>query len=323
MRLDEPMAEALRRALDARARKLKKQLRRAGEGDADGVHDARTTIRRIREGLDVMSRTVFDPDRVGRLEHRLHELEQVLGPTRDDDVLLESVQAWRRGVSRSMRSGIEPLARRLEKNRKKHARVLADELQRRRFRKTAKKARRFVHGRLRGTVPPPKNPARAAPELVRHFVGDETWFAYEQVLAYDTRVPTADFDVIHKVRSASRQLRYRLELFEGAVPGGADAVVDALRSLQDRLGRLHDDVVAVATLEGWLADGRLPRNDAVEDFLLRRREERDRLRDEFDREWRSLTGRAFRRAVARIASREMRSRPDGAIALVPGGRAAS
>jgi CHAD domain-containing protein len=222
-----------------------------------------------------------------------------------------------------MRSGIEPLARRLEKSRKKHARVLAEELQRGRFRKTARKARRFVHGRVRGKLPPPKNPARATPELVRHFVGDETWFAYEQVLAYDTRVPTADFDVIHKVRSASRQLRYRLELFEGAVPRGADDVVGALRALQDRLGRLHDDVVAVATLEGWLADGRVTQNDAVEDFLLRRRAERDRLRDEFDREWRSLTGTAFRRAVGRIASREKRPRSDGAIALVPGGRAAS
>jgi CHAD domain-containing protein len=313
------MAEALRRELDARARKLKKQLRRAAEGDADGVHDARTTIRRIREGLDVMGRTVFDPDHVDRLGDRLHELEQVLGPTRDDDVLLESVQEWSKGVSRAMRAGIEPLTRRLEKNRRKNARALAEELQRRRFRKTTRKARRFLHGRLRGTVAPPKNPARAVPELVRHFVGDETWSAYEKVLAYDTRVPTADFDVIHKVRSASRQLRYRLELFEGAVPSGASDVVEALRVLQDRLGRLHDYVVAVARLEAWLADGLLPRNEAVEDFLLRRRAARDRLRDEFDREWRSLTGPAFRRAVGRIASREMRAHPDGALALVPAG----
>jgi CHAD domain-containing protein len=317
------MAEALRRALDVRARKLKKQLRRAAQGDAEGVHDARTTIRRIREGLDVMARTVFDPDRMGRLGERLHELEQVLGPTRDDDVLLESVEEWRQGASRAMRAGIEPLAKRLEKNRRKHTRALAEELQRRRLRKTAKKARRFLHGRLRGTVPSPKNPARAVPEMVRHFVGDETWLAYEKVLAFDTRVPTADFDVIHKVRSASRQLRYRLELFEGAVPSGTADVVDALRVLQDRLGRLHDYVVAVETLEKWLASGRLPRNDAVEDFLLRRREARDRLRDEFDREWRSLTGAPFRRAVARIASRELRSHPDGAITLVPAGRAAA
>jgi CHAD domain-containing protein len=315
------MAEALRRALDARARKLKKQLRRAAEGDAVGVHDARTTIRRIREGLDVMGRTVFEPDRVARLGRRLHELEQVLGPTRDDDVLLESVEEWRRGVSRAMRAGIEPLARRLEKNRRKHARVLSEELGRRRFRKTVREARRFLHGRLRATVAPPKNPARAAPELVRHFVGDETWSAYEKVLAYDTRVPTADVDIIHKVRSASRQLRYRLELFEGAVPSGAADVVDALRALQDRLGQLHDYVVAAETLEGWLADGRLPRNDAIEDFLLRRRDARDRLRGEFDREWRSLTGAAFRRAVGRIASREMRS--SGAITIVPEGRVPS
>jgi CHAD domain-containing protein len=317
------MTEALRRGLDRPARKLEKELCAAAAGEAEGVHDARTTIRRLREGLIVMGRTVFDPDRVGALGDRLRDVEKFLGPTRDDDVLLQSLHHWREGASRAMRAGIEPLEKRLGKNRKKHARALARDLARKRVRRAAKKVRRFMRGRLRATVPPPRNPAQAVPVLVRHFVADETWFAYEQVLAFDTRVPTADFDVIHEVRAACRRLRYRLELFEGAVPEGTTDLIDALRAVQDRMGDLHDHVVAVETLEAWLAEGRLPRTDAIEDFLLRQRSARDRLREEFDREWRSLTGAAFRHAIARVASRELRARPDGTIRLVPATRAAS
>jgi CHAD domain-containing protein len=317
VQLDEPMAEALRGALDARARKLNKHLRRAAEGDATAVHDARTAIRRLREGLLVMGQTVFDPERVGRLGDGLHDLEKTLGPTRDDDVLLESVRQWRRGAPRAIRAGIEALEKRVAKTRKRHARALAKDLQRKRVRRAARRVRRFMRGRLRAAVAPPGNPAHAVPALVRHFVADETWLAYEQVLAYDTRVPTADFDVIHKVRSACRRLRYRLEVFEGAVPSGTADVVESLRALQDRLGELHDHVVAVETLEGWVADGRLAWNEAVDSFLQERRQARDRLRAEFDREWRSLTGSAFRRAVAHVASCEMRTPPDGAVRLVP------
>jgi hypothetical protein len=107
------------------------------------------------------------------------------------------------------------------------------------------------------------------------------------------------------------------------VPRGTADVVGALRALQDRLGKLHDHVVAVETLEGWLAEGRLRRNEAIDEFLRGTREARDRLRGEFDHEWRLLTGTTFRQAVAHVASREMRSHPDGAIRLVPVEDAAS
>ncbi len=317
------MAEALREALERRARKLKKLLRRAAAGDPDAVHDARTTIRRLREGLVVMGRTVFDAGRVGVLEDRLHTVEKKLGPTRDDDVLLDGVRQWKKQAPRAARGGIEAVEKQLAGRRKKHARRLSKALQRKSTRRTAKQVRRFMHGRPPATVAPPRNPAHAVPSLVRHFLADEIWRAYEEVLAYDTRVPTADFDIIHKVRSACRRLRYRLELFEGAVPTGTTHVVDELRLLQDRLGELHDHVVAVATLEKWLVEGRLLPAEPIDDYVRAERQIRDGMRGEFDDEWRSLAGAAFRQAIAQVASCEERSRSNGAIRLVPLGRGGS
>ena len=313
----EPLEEALRTVSRSGARKLRKRLRKAAKGDEDAVHDARTAIRRLRQTLLVMGRTAFDRQASERLATQLKDLEKTLGPVRDDDVLLESVQRWRKRTPRAFGSGIEPLEKRLVRRRKKHARCLADDLGRKRIRRTLKEVRQLERGRRPATLAPAANTSRAVPALVRHVVAAQTWLAYDDVLAYDTRVPTRNPDVMHKVRSACRRLRYLLELFEGAVSDGAGDIAAALRELQDRLGTLHDHVVALETIRAWLEGGRVRPSDAIEAYLREQTEARDRLQAEFDREWRSLTGHAFRHAIGQIASGEMHARPDGAVRLVP------
>ena len=313
----EPLEEALRSVSRDGARKLRKRLRKAAKGDEKAVHDARTAIRRLRQTLLVMGRTAFDRQAAERLSTRLKDVERTLGPVRDDDVLLDSVRRWRKGAPRALGSGIEPLEKRLVRQRKKHARSLVNDLARKRIRRTMKRVWQLEQGRRPPTLPPPGNPLNAVPALVRHVVADQTWRAFDQVLAYDTRVPTADLGVMHKVRAACRRLRYLLELFDGALPGGARDVVAALRELQDRLGTLHDHVVALDTIRAWLDGGRIRPSDAIDAYVQARTEARDRLRDEFEREWRSLTSHAFRHAIGQIASGEMRGRPDGAVRLVP------
>jgi CHAD domain-containing protein len=313
----EPLDEALRSASRANARKLRKRIRKAAEGDEEAVHDARTTIRRLRETLLLMGRTAFDRLSSERLAQQLKNLEKRLGSVRDDDVLLDNLRRWRKGTSRALGVAMDPLEKRLARRRKKHARVLAEDLTRKRMRRTMKRVRQLERGRRPATLASPANPSRAVPALVRHVVADQTWRAYDEVLAYDTRVPTADFDVMHKVRSACRRLRYVLELLSDALPAGARDIVSALRELQDRLGTLHDHVVALETIRAWLDAGRLPPSEAIDAYLRDQTEARDRLRVEFDREWRSLTSDAFRCAIGQVASGEMRSRPNGAVRLVP------
>jgi CHAD domain-containing protein len=179
--------------------------------------------------------------------------------------------------------------------------------------------RRFLSDPACGAVSPPRNPAKAVPTLVRHFLPDETWRAYEEVIAYETllRTPRGNLEVIHKVRSSCRRLRYALELFADALPRGARDVVVALRALQDRLGDLHDHAVAVDRIERWLARGKLAPTPALESYRAHRAAQRDDLRAEFDAEWRALTGDAFRYTLSHLVSGEMRrGRPNGAVRLV-------
>jgi CHAD domain-containing protein len=314
MRPDEPMAEALRVALETRARKLKKLLRKAGRGDVDAIHDTRTTLRRIREGLVVMGRTVFDPSRVARLERGLHDVERTLGPTRDDDVLAADLDAWLKRASRHTRTELASFHAFLSRRRRRAARRLSRALARGRTTKPVRKARRFLR-RVQATTSPPRNPAKAVPTLVRHFLPDETWHAYEEVLAYETRLP-GDLDVIHKVRSSCRRLRFALELFADALPPAAEDFVDALRALQDRLGELHDHAVAVDRIDGWLARKKVPSSPSLEAYRKSRIAERDRLHGEFESEWRAITGDPFRFALSHLISGEIgTSRPNGAIRL--------
>jgi CHAD domain-containing protein len=317
MRADEPICEALHEALRRGADELRERLRRARRGDADGVHDARTKLRRLREGLVVMARTVFDAGAVGKLERGLHAVESALGPTRDDDVLLADVDRWIGRARRDERRDLAALRETVYRRRRRHMRRLARELRRDRLGRHVRRARRWLRGGPRNVSLQAARAPKATPNLVRHFVPDLTWRAYEEVLAYEMRLP-ADFDVVHKVRSAARRLRYLLELLDQALPPGACDLVDALRALQDRLGDLHDHVEAVTRIETWVARGKIANSPALESYLAHRRRERDRLRREFDGEWRALAGEPFRFALSHLVSGEMEmrnERPDGAIRL--------
>jgi hypothetical protein len=67
---------------------------------------------------------------------------------------------------------------------------------------------------------------------------------------------------LHRVRLASKRLRYTLELFRPCYPAGLEERLDALKKLQDWLGEVND---AVAT--GRLLRRALKRQPKVRKFL--------------------------------------------------------
>src|SRR5262245_56013853 len=122
MRADETMAEALASAAHRHSDKLKKRLRRAARGAPDGVHDARTELRRIRILLDLMGSTVFGRRRARRLERDLHDVERRLAKVRDTDVLLAALRDYLRDHPNAQ-MGLEELALCLEARRRSAARA--------------------------------------------------------------------------------------------------------------------------------------------------------------------------------------------------------
>jgi len=57
---------------------------------------------------------------------------------------------------------------------------------------------------------------------------------------------------LHRLRLASKRLRYTLELFRPCYPAGLEERLDALRKLQDSLGEVNDAVASARLLRGAL-----------------------------------------------------------------------
>ncbi len=292
---DTRMDDALREEVKSRLRKLEKRLKKAHAGKTKGVHDSRTELRRIRAELDTMGHTAFDERVTERACARLHGVERSLAKARDTDVLLEHLGAWMRG-KRGETRGLDEVQAKLEKRRRRAIHTARGGLDGR-----ARDA--LVHTvldairRKNVVIHQPKNPARAAPELVRHFTHAEVWRRYESMRAFDVRLP-ADIETLHKLRSACRELRFTLEAFEDALPGLAPMARE-LHDRQDEIGELHDHEVAIELLERWRRTDKIAPSRGLDAYLAARAKARDELRRHLEKQWLSVLDPRFRMRLAR------------------------
>ncbi len=290
------MAAALREEVESRIGRLGKRLKQAHAGKEKGVHKARTELRRVRVELDTMGHTAFDARATEGVSERLHDVERALAKTRDADVLLDDLRAYAKGAGAKDAHPLADVVERLERRRDKSAKRARKALDRR-TRDAVSEALRDVVKSKNVVLRPPKNPARAAPELVRHFTHREAWRRYDALRAYDARLP-ADVATLHKLRSACRELRFTLETFVPALPALA-AIADALHHLQSEMGELHDHQVAIDLLEAWRRKGKIRESQALDRYLAWRADARDELRSRSEPRWLGVLGESFRLSLAR------------------------
>ena len=293
---DAKMDEALRDDVRGRMSKLRKRLKKAHRGKSKGIHDARTELRRIRSELDTMGHTAFDERVTSELCERLHDTERALAKARDADVLLCNLESYIEKHKGAATNGLDEVCARLDKRRKtglKEARAALGGRSRAAIVRAVKRATKPKHV----VIAQPKNPAKAAPELVRHFTHREVWRRYDALRAFDARLP-ADGETLHELRSVCRELRYTLETFEGASPDLAPIARD-LHERQDEIGELHDHELAIELLERWRAKGKIAPSRGLDAYLERRAKARDELRRMAESRWLSLLGAKFRLRLSR------------------------
>jgi hypothetical protein len=88
----------------------------------------------------------------------------------------------------------------------------------------------------------PANVRRELPLLVSAYFTEVREF-----LAEDPAPPK-----LHRLRLASKRLRYTLELFRPCYPAAFEERIDALKKLQDHLGEVNDAVASARLLKGTL-----------------------------------------------------------------------
>ena len=218
--------------------------RLAGPADAEGLHDFRVSIRRLRSTLRAWREPLGKPVRDKDLR-RLRRVGRATSAARDAEVLV----AWVAGIAGSLppahRATADWLAARLDSGTQRAD--LSRSLER--FGAAADSLTRRL-----GRETPAGSPGTSAGTSAETFAAALAVRIRVQaasVQACLSRVKTDDdAPLAHRARIEGKRLRYLIEPLREAIGARADPAVKALKRLQDLLGDLNDaQLAATATRE--------------------------------------------------------------------------
>jgi CHAD domain-containing protein len=212
-------------------------------GNDEAVHDFRVALRRTRTLLEV-GRPVFGRFHADEVRSALRDVQRATGALRDEEVLLDllgsieglagdghhpapyagNVRVWidsRRRRERRLRSALRRRVREGELDRGRYllAALVAFRIKPSRDRRVTKFARRAV-------------------DVARREV------------EHRRRAPLEDPEALHDLRIACKRLRYTVEAFTSVLPLDLVDLTQTATRLQNRLGRLHDVDLAIASVKG-------------------------------------------------------------------------
>jgi CHAD domain-containing protein len=267
--------------------------------DPEFLHDFRVAVRRTRSAL-LQVKGVLPPHALARFTPEFAWTQEITGPARDLDVYCQEFPALRALLPARTRRDLAPLLRHLERRRGEVHRELVHALDAPRFRRLLAGWRTFLERpapvRPRGAASA-LAPARvvAARRIAKLFAR-----ARSEGTAITAASPAAD---LHELRKTCKKLRYLLEFFQSLFDKEeVSFFVEALKGLQDNLGRHQDLQVQHEALAGHARDlareGRArPSAYLAMGMLI------ERLRDQ-----QGATRRAFAERFAPFASGKNRKR---------------
>jgi inorganic triphosphatase YgiF len=240
-------AEGFRRILGAALVQLLANQPAAAAGEADGVHQMRIAVRRLRSAIALFRPHLVSPD-AARFDAELKRLGRVLGQVRDWDVFRGEV------LPAAGRYAPEAQPRLLEgpasEERAEAYRRLADELGGPAFTSLVLGLAVWAEERPEGTPVladghSGERLADLAPELLRRTV--------RKALRRGRRIRRRSPEELHDLRKSLKRLRYSVEFLSGLCGRKRTrAYLRACKDLQERLGAINDAALA-AEMTGRLA----------------------------------------------------------------------
>ncbi|MEM1205586.1 MAG: CHAD domain-containing protein [Acidobacteriota bacterium] len=232
--------------------------------DSEYLHDFRVAVRRTRSALSQV-KGVFAVEDVARFKTEFSWLGKVTGPTRDLDVYLLKMPAYRDQLPETVRRDLEPLERFLADRQRKAQRALARVLGGNRYRRLVADWRSFLES-------PPEVSGEDAPNAAAPVLGvasSRIWKIYRRILKWGHAIDdTSPAERLHEVRIEAKKLRYLMEFFRGLYPKDeVTRAIKALKRLQDNLGDFNDYEVQQGALGGF-AEEMAGRDDVPAATLL-------------------------------------------------------
>ncbi len=315
---DDTMDEAARKTLLFHYERMLKHEPGTREGDdAEELHDMRVATRRMRAALRVFDGYV-DRATIKPYLKALRRTGRTLGTVRDLDVFYEKTQRYLQSLPEGHQDDLEPLLVAWRARRDEARAVMIDYLDSAAFARFTRRFGEFLDRPGAGAVAPFTADGGPLPRHVRDALPVVLFERLAAVRAFDEWVGGQDVPLTryHRLRIASKGLRYTLEFFEEVLGAGANPLIEHVKTLQDHLGDLQDAVVgcgvagAFLTWGTWQAPGAKCRGPAhpvlnapgVATYLAHRQQEIATLIETFPPVWERVGGPEFARGVAGLVA---------------------
>jgi len=209
---------------------------REGRPDIEHVHDARVASRRLRAALPLFI-GCLPSKKARKWLDGIRRVTRALGEARDTDVQIEWLQKFSAGLAdKKAVPGIQRLMLRLRQKREKLQAPLVEAMD-------ALPASALIPNMTARLQPLADRSVEVyvyTPTLYRHsFQAIST--RLDALLAFDEIVEQPDkVTELHQMRIAAKWLRYTLETFAPLYASQLQAYIQAVKTMQDLLGEIHD-----------------------------------------------------------------------------------
>lgn len=276
----------------------------------EDLHDMRVAIRRMRAAAKVFEAYLDSK----KLEHHLEGLKSTLGAlsdVRDLDVFREKAEEYLKKLSPENEHNLDPLFTVLAEERKKARKNMIIYLKSERYANFKKDFADSLAASESWALPTTTTKHDALPYRVRDVLPSILYARFADISAYSEWVegPYVSIERLHRLRIASKGLRYTLEFFGDVLGKEAEIMIKEVTALQDHLGDLHDAVVAIDLLGSYLQTGdwglsegkkysrekKIPEGlKGLEAYKTYREEELQTLLDTFPEAWAKVQSEEFR-----------------------------
>jgi len=257
IQLDDSMAEAARKTLYFHLQRMlyHEPGTRLGE-NIEELHDMRVATRRMRAALRVFSEHINEKE-IAPFAKGLRRGGRTLGAVRDLDVFREKMQVYLNTLPPERKAELDPLLAAWQAQRAQARQELLTYLDSARYVHFREQFSQFLQTPGAGALPALTQDGDLIPQNVRHVVPVIIHERLASVRAHGEWVSAPDTPLtrFHRLRIASKEMRYALEFFHEVLGPESKALINTMKALQDHLGNLQDAVVACNLLRDFLTWG--------------------------------------------------------------------
>lgn len=208
--------------------------------DIEDVHKMRVAIRRMRSAMRMFA-PYYQKKALQPYNLMLKSTAKVLGGVRDLDVIMDDLKTYQAKQDEATQAALQAVLDRLGRDVWLARTKLVAWLDTQRFQAFVKDFAKFVCAEGRASVAPASD---VMPYEVRHIAPIIFYEHLAAVRAYDTVLEGADIETLHALRIEFKRLRYVVTFFESILGTSAEHFIEAIKDMQEYLGRLNDVTVA-------------------------------------------------------------------------------